>query len=87
MKQVPWNKIIVEEFVNVEMIKKEEEMVLRTRVAGWTITRQSMELGMSPSTVSRIIARLKEKYDAVQKYSPLLPPRRPSKEEEYMDTH
>lgn len=40
---------------------------------------------MSVSTVDKIIARLKTKYDAVQKYNPLLPPRRTSKEEEWMD--
>lgn len=87
MKEVPWNKVIVEEFVTLAMLTKEEEMILRTRVAGWTITKQAMEFGMSPSTVSRIVARLKKKYDAVQKYSVLLPPRKASKVEDYLDSH
>lgn len=65
-KQVPWNKFIVEEFVSLAMLTEEEEMVLRTRVAGWPITKQSMELGMSVSTVNRIIKRLKVKYDNLQ---------------------
>lgn len=86
-KQVPWNKIILEEFINLAMLTKDEEAIMRTRVAGWTRTQQSMELGMSLATVDRIIARLKVKYDQVQKYSPLLPPRRDSAEETYMDTH
>ena len=60
---------------------------MRTRVAGWSRTKQSMELGMSLSTVDRIIKRLKIKYDNCEKYSPILPPRKFSAEETYMDTH
>ena len=86
-KQVPWNKIILEEFIKEAMLTKEEEEVMRTRVAGWTRVRQSHELGMSLSTIDRIIRILKIKYDNVQKYDPILPPRRFSKEETYMDTH
>lgn len=86
-KQVPWNKIILEKFIEVAMLNEEEEAIMRTRVEGWTITRQALELGMSESKVSKIIARLKIKYDNVQKYEPLLPPRRSSAEETYMDTH
>lgn len=86
-KQVPWNKLIVEEFAKEAMLSNEEQMILRTRVMGWTRIQQSQELGLSVASVDRIISGLKEKYDAVQKYDPLLPPRRTSKEEEYMDTH
>lgn len=60
---------------------------MRTRVKGWTITKQAMELGMSEAKVNKIIARLKVKYDNVQKYNPMLPPRKNSAEETYMDTH
>lgn len=86
-KQVPWNKIILEEFIAQAMLTKDEEMIMRTRVAGWSRVRQSMELGMSLATVDRIIKRLKVKYDHVQKYSLLLPPRKFSAEETYMDEH
>lgn len=86
-RQVPWNKIILEEFISLAMLTKDEEEVMRTRVAGWTRTQQSLKLGMSLATVDRIIKRLKVKYDNVQKYSPLLPPRKESAEETYMDTH
>lgn len=84
-KQVPWNKVILEEFISIGGLTKEEEEVMRTRVAGWTITEQSMKLGMSVSKVNFIIKRLKHKYDEAQKYSPILPPRRNSVEETYMD--
>lgn len=77
-KQVPWNKIIVEHFVTLAMLTEDEEWVLRTRVAGMSIVQQSMELGMSVSTINRIIARLKKKYDEVEKFDPMMPPRKGS---------
>ena len=86
-KQVPWNKIILEEFISLACLNKEEEQIMRTRVAGWTVTKQAMEFGMSEATVARIIKRLKAKYDCVQKYSVLLPPRKYSVEETYMDNN
>lgn len=86
-KQVPWNKIILETFISLAVLTDEEEKILRTRVMGWTITKQAMTFGMSTAAVNRIIRRLKAKYDSVQPYSPLLPPRRHSAAETYMDTH
>lgn len=85
--EVPWNKIIVERFVEMAMLSEEEQMILRTRVMGWTRLQQADKLGMSVATVDRIIKTLKEKYDGVQKYDPMLPPRKTSPEEVYMDTH
>lgn len=86
-KEVLWSKIILEEFIELAALTEDEEHVMRTRVAGWSITKQAMSLGMSESSVNRIIKRLKVKYDAVQPYSPLLPPRKHSATETYMDTH
>lgn len=86
-KQVPWDKIILEEFISLAMLSKDEEAVMRTRVAGWSRTEQSMKLGMSLAKIDRHIKMLKVKYDRVQKYSPLLPPRKSSAEETYLDTH
>ena len=85
--QVIWTKFILETFISEANLTKDEEMIMRTRAAGWTRTKQSMELGMSVSMVDKIIARLKVKYDAVAKYNPLLPPRKASAQETYMDTH
>lgn len=85
--EVPWDKFVLETFIELAVLTKTEEEVMRTRVAGWTISEQAEKLGLSESTVSRIIKRLKCKYDRVQKYSPLLPPRKASEKETYMDTH
>lgn len=84
-KQVPWNKLIVETFIEEAMLTEDEEMILRTRVAGWSRIKQSEKLGMSLSSVDRIIKTLKEKYDNVQKYCVMLPPRRNSAKELWLD--
>lgn len=83
--QVIWTKFILERFIDVGNLTKEEEAVIRTRAAGWTRTEQSMKLGMSLSTIDRITKRLKVKYDRAQKYDVLLPPRKQSAQELYMD--
>ena len=85
--QVAWSKVILEEFISLGALTKAEEEIMRTRVAGWTRVEQSMKLGMSLATVDRHIKRLKVKYDRVQPYSPILPPRKFSAEETYMDEH
>lgn len=86
-KEIMWTKTIIEEFVAEAMLSDEEEMILRTRAKGWTRTEQSMKLNISLTKLDRIIKNLKRKYDNVQKTNPLLPPRKPSKEEDYMDNN
>lgn len=83
--QVIWTKFVLERFIEVGGLTKDEEIVMRTRAAGWTRTEQSMKLGMSLATVDRITKRLKVKYDHAQKYDVLLPPRKHSAKELYMD--
>lgn len=83
--QVPWNKIILETFIEEAMLTKEEEWIMRTRVAGWSRTKQAAELNISMSTLDRKISLLKVKYDKVSKYHPLLPPRKYSAKEAWMD--
>lgn len=51
--QVPWNKIILEEFINLALLTKDEEMILRTRIYGWTVREQADKLNMSISSVRR----------------------------------
>jgi hypothetical protein len=84
-KQVPWNKLILDEFVHLAALNEEEEKIIRTRAAGWTRVKQSIEFDMSLSSIDRIIRRLKVKYDHAQKHSDILPPRRFSANETYKD--
>lgn len=79
--QVQWNKLILETFISEALLTKEEEMIIRTRIAGWSRTRQAEELGMSVGTIDRYIKRIKIKYDNVQKYNHILPPRKCIKDE------
>lgn len=85
--QVPWNKIILEEFIAIGCLTKEEEEIMRTRVAGWSITKQAYEFGMSERKVNSIINKLKKKYDNAQRYSVILPPRKKSDKETWMDNN
>lgn len=73
--QVLWSVPILEEFIRLAGLTKEEEEVMRMRVAGHSIIEQSHTLGMSISKVNRIISRCKVKYDNVQPFSDILPER------------
>lgn len=86
-RQVIWTKLIIETFVSEAHLSTDEEFVIRTRAAGWPVSKQAMELHVSEVTIHRIIKRLKIKYDEVQKTNVLLPPRKKSAKELYMDTH
>lgn len=83
--QVAWNKVVLEEFIKEAMLTETEEMILRTRVAGWSRVKQSMQFNMSVSNIDKITKRLKQKYDKVSKYDPILPPRRFSADETYSE--
>ena len=76
MWRVLWTKVVLEEFIDKALLTKEEEMIIRTRVAGWTRVKQANEFNMSIGTVDNIIKRLKAKYDEVQRLDPILPPRK-----------
>lgn len=86
-RQVIWTSIIVDEFCRLANLPKLHEAILRTRANGMTIKEQSMTFHISERSCNRIIKDLKARYDAVQPYSPLLPPRKNSAKELYMDTH
>jgi hypothetical protein len=76
MKDIIWNKIILDEFIKLAILTETEEKILRTRIAGWSRVKQSMEFNMSVSTVDCIIKMINQKYDMVQPYSTILPKRK-----------
>ena len=76
MWKILWTKLVLEQFIEKALLTKEEEMIMRTRVAGWTRVKQAQEFGMSVGTVDNIIKRLRAKYDEVQRTDPILPPRK-----------
>lgn len=85
-KQVPWNKIILETFLEESGINDRIELgddkakilseIMRTRCANWSIVKQSEEFNISVDTVNKYVRELKDLYDETQKYSVILPPRR-----------
>ena len=84
---VHWNSKLYEEFCEIAMLSDTEKKILRGRIMGITVKEMAVIYDMGESTIHRIIDNLRKKYDICQKYSDVLPPRRMSKEEEYMDTH
>ena len=78
--KVPWTKSMLEKFIEEALLTDDEERVLRTRVAGWSITKQSIELSISSSTISRIIRNIRQKYITIQASAPdVFPALKPSK--------
>lgn len=76
MKDIIWNKIILDEFLRLAFLTDTEERVLRTRIAGWSRVKQSMEMHLSVSAIDCIIRMINTKYDMVQPYSDILPERK-----------
>ena len=84
--QVPWTKTLLEDFITEGLLTEDEENIMRTRIAGWSIVKQSMEFGMSTATISRIIKKVKKKYDYLHKQFPeRFPERKQSKFEQALD--
>ena len=76
MKDIIWNKIILDEFIRLAFLTETEENILRTRIAGWSRAHQAIEFNMSISTVDCLIKMINQKYDMVQPYSNILPKRK-----------
>lgn len=73
MAKVPWNRVILNEFLRVAYLTPEEEKILKSRISGWSQVKQCNHYHMSIATLNRKIKKLKEKYDSARKYSKILP--------------
>ena len=40
--QVPWTKTLLEDFIAEGLLTEDEENIMRTRIAGWSIVKQSI---------------------------------------------
>lgn len=84
--QVLWTDKLTEDFIKLAALSEDEAYIMRTRARGYTVTQQALYLSKSEATVHRMIAKLKQKYDAVQKEHPsIFPVRKISKVETFMD--
>ena len=85
-RNIPWTKTLLEDFISEALLTEDEEQILRTRVSGWSIVKQSMEFNMSTATVSRIIKHVNNKYDNLHRQNPSkYPQRKISKYEEALN--
>ena len=97
MKQVHWVKIILETFLEESGINDRIKLgdskarilegIMRTRFAGWAISKQAIEFHISEDTVNKYIRELKDLYDETQKHSLILPVRKQSKKEKELDNN
>ena len=95
MREIKWTKIILETFLEESGLNDRVELgdekarilsgIMRTRVACWSIAKQSQEFHVSVDTVNKYIKELKQLYDETQKNSLILPTRKKSKWEEQED--
>ena len=75
MKDIMWNTIMLREFESLACLSEEEKIVLHEWAHGKSIVNTSMMHHMSERKVKEIRLTLRQKYDAVQIYTPLLPAR------------
>lgn len=65
-----WTSRLTELFIEKAMLNEDEQYILKSRIAGYTISEQSRYLNISERSVSRIIKTLQDKYDIVQSEEP-----------------
>lgn len=73
MDKIPWNRVILDEFVSLALLTEEEENIVRARAAGWSRVKMCHAFNMSLATVDRTIKTVKTKYEYAKNYSELLP--------------
>lgn len=74
-RQVPWNKFLLDAFVNEAMLTDEEKLIMEHRLKKIPQCVTSDELGISIQTLNRRVKELKNKYDRAAANSDILPVR------------
>lgn len=67
------NRVVVKEFDSLAYLTPLEMDVLTTRAAGKSQVWQAQNLHVSQATITRVVRRLQQKYDAVKEFSATLP--------------
>lgn len=76
MKDIVWNSVMLREFESLACLSDEETIVLHDWAHGKSIVQTSMNHHMSERKVKELRQILRQKYDAVQIYTPILPSRK-----------
>lgn len=75
MRDIRWNKIMLREFESLTCLTDDEKEVLHDWAHGKSIVQSAMRLHMGETKVKDIRKSIREQYDSVQPYTPLLPKR------------
>lgn len=75
MNDIPWNKIMLDDFRSLACLTPEEDRVLQDWADGKSVVNTSMMRNISTRQVDKLRNQIRRKYDAVQIYTPLLPER------------
>lgn len=84
-KQVLWVKKVLEAFIDEGNLNERQETIVRTRADGQSIVSLAEKLNLSVDQVNKEISQLKKIYDAAQKFSTILPPRKLNRKELFKD--
>ena len=76
MKDILWNTIILDEFIRLAAPTEFEIHIIKSRMADRSRVQQSFDFSRSLPRVDAAIKSIRQKYDAVQPYSSILPPRK-----------
>lgn len=71
-----WDAVMLADFRRIACLTEDEDKILTALAKGWSNIKMADKLNMSDRTVSRHLESIRDKYDAVCIYSPLLPPRK-----------
>lgn len=74
-RDIEWNTIMLREFEHLACLSEEERIVLYDWAFDRYLANTHMNHSMSETKIKEIRSRLRRKYDAVQPFTPLLPPR------------
>lgn len=75
MDDLAWTRRMLGAFIEQTFLSEEEQAVLTDWAKKKSVVHTAMSRNISPRTVNRIRKRLRVLYDAVQPYTPELPPR------------
>ena len=79
MNDIRWNRIILDDFIFNAILSRDELEVLRDWANGESTIYTATRRNMSVAKVDKLRQQIRQKYDDVQPFSPILPERKNNK--------
>lgn len=79
MNDIRWNRIILDDFIFNAILSRDELDVLHDWANGESTTYTATRRNMSVAKVDKLRQQIRQKYDDVQPFSPILPERKNNK--------